>query len=179
MIWIIQINWWKQKGLHSRFLESLYPVLIVYSCWICFSFPLRVNPSRNTVGILMKVMTGVSNISVSYPVLSNWWSWQPCLSRFASTIMWRSGVVFPLNLNCMANSVEPTYPKWSLPISTTWGLNSNRTTLYPRRALKHTFSQVCVCTCCMHMSFCLPLCTDLTALSSLLSVMGRCVECLS
>lgn len=176
MIWITQINWWKQKGFHSKFLEFLYLLLIVYSCWIFFLYVLI--PVGLPQGYWMKFMTGFSNTSANYLVLSNWWSWQPCLSRFASTIMWRSGVVFPLSLNCMANSVELTYLKWSLPISTTWGLNSNRTTLYLRRALKHTFSQVCMCTCCMHVSFCLPVRTDLTALSSsLLSVMGRCVEC--
>lgn len=69
-------------------------------------------------------------------------------SRFANTIMWRFGVVFPLSLNCMANFVVPKCLKWSPPSSTIWELNSNLTIPYPRRASKHTSSQVSVFTCC-------------------------------
>lgn len=68
-------------------------------------------------------------------------------SRFANMIMWRFGVVFPLSLNCMANFVVPKCLKWSPPSSTIWELNSNLTIPYPKRASKHTSSQVSVFTC--------------------------------
>lgn len=124
------------------------PGLWIHTGWVCSVLRLRHIFARRRRNLSSRwySLTKIKNTAVAFsrPV-------SPL--RFVSTTMWRFAVAFQPTPGYMASSVGPRNQKPSPPSTTTCGSSSNRTTPCPKRALKHSSSQVSrrsVTTCDTH-----------------------------